>query len=102
MIEKTIDLEGVDEVNSKLSIFIAKNIRLQHSLDTDDFLQNVYEITFYWAIYRYEDKINDIILFQNYVKTLVDTMSKNGLTFTQLQNKIEQWIKEKENASTID
>ena len=75
---------------------------MQHSLDTDSFLQNVFEITFYWAIYHYADKINDIILFQNYVVTLVDTMSKNGLTFTQLQNKVEQWIKEKENASVID
>lgn len=102
MIEKTINLENVDEVNSKLSIFIAKNIRVQQSLDTENFLQNVYEITLYWAIYHYADKINDIILFQNYVRTLVDTMSKNGLTFTQLQNKVEQWIKEKENASVID
>lgn len=102
MIEKTIDLESVDEVNSKLSIFIAKNIRLQHSLDTDDFLQNVYEITLYWSFYHYQNEILDIIKFQNYVRTLVDTMSKNGLTFTQLQNKVEQWIKEKENANVIN
>ncbi len=100
--EKTINLENADEVNKKLSIFIAKNIRLKHSLDTDDFLQNVYEITLYWAFYHYQDEIMNVIKFQTFVASLVNTMSKNGLTFTQLQNKVEQWIKEQENASTID
>lgn len=100
--EKTVDLENIDEVNNNLSIFIAKNIKFQYSLEAEQFLQNVYEITLHWSFYHYQDKIIDIIKFQVFVNALVINMTSNGLTFAKLQYHIENYIKEQENASTID